>query len=116
MTKRVLAFAFILTFLPFASNAASRKSAQVEIDDSVTVGTTEIPKGTYRVVWTGTDPNVQVTFTAGKWSKTFPAHIVEERNNMEARTTTVKDNKTILTALELHDATLVFADGTHVGE
>ncbi len=116
MTKRVLAFTFILASLPFAANAASKNTARVVIDDPVTVGTTELPKGTYKVAWTGTDPNVQVTFTSGKWSKTFPAHIVEERNDIEAQTTTVKDNKTILTGLELRDATLVFGDGTHPGE
>ena len=116
MTKRVLAFTFILASLPFAANAASKNTARVVIDDPVTVGTTDVPSGTYKLVWTGTDPNVQVTFTNGKWSKTFPAHIVEQRNDLEAQTTTVKDNKTILTGLELRDATLVFVDGTHAGE
>jgi hypothetical protein len=116
MTKRVLAFAFSLAFLPFAANAASKNSAHVVLDNTVTVGTTEVPKGTYKIVWTGTDPNVQVTFTNGKWTKTVPAHIVEVRNDKEAQMTTVKDNKTFLTGLELRDATLVFGDGTHAGE
>jgi hypothetical protein len=75
-----------------------------------------MPKGTYKILWTGTDPNVQVTFTNDKWTKTVPAHIVEERNNIEAEITAVKDNKTFLTGLELRDATLVFGDGTHAGE
>jgi hypothetical protein len=52
--------------LPFAANAASKNSANVVLDSNVTVGTTELPKGTYKVVWTGTDPNAQVTFTNGK--------------------------------------------------
>jgi hypothetical protein len=115
MTKRVL-FTFILAFLPLAANAASPNSAHVVLDSNVTVGTTELPKGTYKVVWTGTDPNVQVTFTSGNWTKTVPAHIVEGRNNMEAEMTDVKDNKTFLTGLELHNATLQFADGAHAGE
>src|SRR5271167_2297492 len=105
MTKRVLAFAFILSFLPFAANAASKNSAHVVLDNSVTVGTTEVPKGNYKVAWTGTDPNVQVTFTNGEWSKTIPAHIVEGKNDTESQTTTVKGDKTILTVLELHNAT-----------
>jgi hypothetical protein len=116
MTKRVLAFTFILAFLPFAANAASRNSANVVIDNTVTVGTTELPKGTYKVAWTGTDPNVQVTFTNGNWSKTVPARIVEGRNNIEAEMTNVKGEKTFLTALEFHNATLQFGDGTHAGE
>jgi hypothetical protein len=116
MTKRVLAFTFILAFLPFAANAASRNSANVVIDNTVTVGTTELPKGTYKVAWTGTDPNVQVTFTNGNWSKTVPARVVEGRNNIEAEMTNVKGEKTFLTALEFHNATLQFGDGTHAGE
>jgi hypothetical protein len=116
MTKRVFAFGFILGFLPFAANAASQNSAHIVLDSNMTVGTTELPKGTYKVVWTGTDPNVQVTFTNGNWTKTVPAHIVEGRNNTEAEMTDVKDNKTVLTGLEFHNATLQFGDGTHAGE
>ena len=116
MTKRVLAFTFILAILPFAANAASKNSANIVLDNNVTVGTTDLPKGTYKVVWSGTDPNVQVTFTNGKWNKTVPAQIVEGRNNTEAELTDVKDNKTFLTAIQLKDATLKFGDGAHAGE
>lgn len=116
MTKQVLAFTFILASLPFAANAASKNSAHIVLDNAVTVGSTEVPKGSYKVMWTGTDPNVQVTFTSGKWSKTVPAHLVEARNDPESRTITIKGDKTILTGLELHDATLVFGDGTQAGE
>ena len=115
MTKRYLAFTFILA-LPFAAYAASQNSAHIVLDSTVTVGTTELPKGNYKVVWTGTDPNVQVTFTNGTWTKTVPAHIVEGRNNIEAEMTDVKGNKTVLTALEFHNATLQLGDGTHAGE
>jgi hypothetical protein len=116
MTKRVLGLTFILAILPFAANAASHNSANVVLDSNVTVGTTELPKGTYKVVWTGTDPNVQVTFINGKWTKTVPAHIVEGRNNIESEMTDVKDNKTFLTGIALHDATLQFGNSTHAGE
>jgi hypothetical protein len=116
MTKRALVFPFILAILPLVANAASQNSAHVVLDNSVTVGTTELPQGAYKVVWTGTDPNVQVTFINGNWSKTVPAHIVEGRSNFEARMTDVKGNKTFLTALQFHNATLQFADNTHTGE
>jgi hypothetical protein len=116
MTKQVLAFTFILASLSFAANAASKNSAHIVLDNAVTVGNTEVPKGSYKVMWTGTDPNVQVTFTNGKWSKTVPAHLVTARNDQESQTVTVKGNKTILTGLELHDATLVFGDSTQTGE
>ena len=75
-----------------------------------------MPKGTYKIVWTGTDPNVQVTFTKGNWTKTVPARIVEGRNETESELTDDKDNKTFLTAISLHNATLQFGDSTHAGE
>jgi len=115
MTKRVLAFTFILAIFPFAANAASN-SAHVLITNDVTVGTTDLPKGNYKVVWTGTESNGQVTFTNGKWTKTVPAHIVEVRNNNQAEMTDVKNNKTVLTAIQLPNATLQFGDGAHGGE
>jgi hypothetical protein len=115
MTKRALAFTFIFAILPFAANAASKNTANIVLDSNVTVGTTELPKGTYKVVWTGTDTNAQVTFTNRNLTKTVPAQIVEGRNNMEAELTDSKDNKTILTGLQLKDATLKFGAGTHAG-
>ena len=115
MTKRALAFTFIFAILPFAANAASKNTANIVLDSNVTVGTTELPKGTYKVVWTGTDTNAQVTFTNRNLTKTVPAQIVEGRNNLEAELTDSKDNKTILTGLQLKDATLKFGDGAHAG-
>jgi hypothetical protein len=115
MTKQLLAFTFILASLPFAAHAA-KNSANVVFDSPVTVGSTEVPKGSYKIIWTGTSPNVQVTFTKGKWSKTVPAHLVEGRNYPESQSITVKGDKSVLTGLELHDATLVFADSKQTGE
>jgi hypothetical protein len=116
MTKRVLAFTFIFAILPFAANAASKNTANIILDNNVTVGTTELPKGSYKVVWSGTDPNVQVTFTNHNVTKTVPAQIVEGRNNLEAELTDSKDNKTFLTGLQLKDATLKFGNAAHTGE
>ncbi len=115
MTKRVLTLTFILAILPFAANAASKNSGNIVLTDNVTVGTTEVPKGTYKVAWTGTDTNAQVTFTNGTWSKTVPARVVEQRNAVESELTDKKDNKTILTSIDFHNATLQFAAGTRAG-
>ena len=111
MTKRVLAFTFILASLPFAATAASKNSAHVELSKAVSVGNTSIPKGDYKVVWSGANPNAQVTFTSGKWSTTVPARIVEARSDVPSESTTVKGDKTLLTGLQFHDATLVFGNG-----
>jgi hypothetical protein len=114
--KRALAFTFVFAFLPLAALAAPKNSAQVELLDSVTVGSTNLPKGDYKIVWTGTDSKAQVTFSAGNWSKTVPARIVETRSDTEAQLIDTKGTTKLLTGLELHNVTLVFGDGTHAGE
>ena len=93
MTKRVLAFTFILASLPFAANAASKNTAHVVLEDTVTVGTTEVPKGTYKLVWTGTDPNVQVTFTDGKWSKTLSSALLSSVTTWKLRRQPLRTTK-----------------------
>src|ERR1700677_3201314 len=116
MTKRVLGFTFILAILPFAANAASKNSANVVIDNNITVGNTELPKGTYKVVWTGPETSAQETFTRGNWAQKVPARIVEGRNDIESELTDAKGDKTFLTAIALHNATLQFGEGTRTGE
>jgi hypothetical protein len=50
MTKQVLAFTFILASLPFAAKAASKNSAHVVLDNTVTVGSNEVPNGSCKVM------------------------------------------------------------------
>jgi hypothetical protein len=114
--KRALALTFVFALLPLAAIAAPKNSAQVELFDSVTVGSTDLPKGNYKIVWNGTDPNVQVTFSRGNWSTTVPARVVEQRHDTEAELTSAKGGTKVLTGLELHNVTLVFSDSTHAGE
>lgn len=115
--KRIQALTLVLAAsLPLAANAASKNTANVEIDSSVKVGTTDLPKGDYKIEWSGTDPNVQVTFLKGKFSTTVPAHVIEQRNAEEAQLTTTEGSTTVLTGLQLHKVTLQFGDGVHVGE
>lgn len=64
--KQTLTFTFILALFPLAATAATRHSAQVQLLDSVAVGATDLPKGNYKIVWSGTDSNAQVTFSNGK--------------------------------------------------
>ena len=114
--KRVLALTFIFGLLPLGAIAAPKHSAQVELIDPVRVGTTDLPKGNYRIVWSGTDPNVQVTFSRGNFSTTVPARVIEQRHDLEAQLTTEKSGTKLLTGIELRNVTLVFPNGTQSGE
>ena len=105
---RIQALTLLLTTLPLAANAATKNTANVEIDSSVKVGTTDLPKGDYKIEWSGTDPNVQVTFIKGNFSTTVPARAVEQHNEVEAELTTTQGSTTLLTGLQLHKVTLQF--------
>jgi hypothetical protein len=114
--KRALVLTFIFGLLPLAALAAPKNSANVDLVDSVKVGTTDLPKGNYKIAWSGTEPNVQVTFSRGNWSTTVPARIVEQRNDTEAQLTDAKAGTKLLTGLVLHNVTLVFQGSTQAGE
>lgn len=114
--KRVLTLTFIFGLLPLAAIAAPKNSAQVELVDSVKVGTTDLPKGYYKIAWSGTEPNVQVTFSRGNLSTTVPARIVAQRHDTETQLTDTKGGTKLLTGLELHNVTLVFQSGTQAGD
>ena len=59
---------------PLAVFAATKTSRNVNIGDSVMVGTTHLKPGTYKVEWEGTGPAVQVNFLHdGKMVATAPA-------------------------------------------
>ena len=114
--KRIQALTLLLASLPLAAYAASKNTANVELDRSVKVGTTDLPQGDYRIEWSGTDPNVQVTFIKGKFSTTVPAHVIEQRNAIEAQLTTTEGSTTLLTGLQLHKVTLQFGNSVQAGE
>lgn len=108
--KRIQALTLLLASLPLAAYAASKNTAHVALDSSVKVGTTDLPKGDYKIEWSGTDPNVQVTFIQGKWSTTVPARAVEQHSEQEAQLMTTKGSTIVLTGLQLHNVTLQFGD------
>jgi len=59
---------------PLAVFAATKTSRNVNIGDSVIIGTTHLKPGSYKVEWEGTGPAVQVNFMHdGKVIATAPA-------------------------------------------
>jgi hypothetical protein len=107
---RIQALTLLLATLPLAANAAVKNTANVKIDRTVKVGTTDLPKGDYKIEWSGTDPNVQVMFIKYNFSTTVPARAVEQHNEVEAQLITTKGSTTLLTGLQLHKVTLQFGN------
>jgi len=105
---RIQVLALLLATLPLAANAAAKNVAHVEIDKTVKAGTADLPKGDYKIEWSGTGPSVQVTFIKGNFSATVPARAVERHHEVEAKLVTTQGSTTLLTALQLHKFTLQF--------
>jgi len=78
--KRFLAFAVIVCSLSLPAFAA-KNSADLTIIKTVNIGTTQLPAGDYKVTWTGTDANVQISIVkSGKTVATAPAKLVPTNN------------------------------------
>jgi hypothetical protein len=74
----------IMLIVPLALQAASKDSAKVTFDESVTVGGTEIPAGDYRVRWEATGTSVAVTITKdNKVVASAPATLIEGRTQYD---------------------------------
>ena len=80
--NRLAAFASMLVLFAAPAFGAGNKPQTVIIPENVQVGSTQLAAGTYKLAFTGTGSDVQVTLTqAGKTVLTFAAKVVEQRNN-----------------------------------
>jgi len=105
--KRFFGFALVCALLSFPA-FASGNSQTVSIPSTVQVGSTQLPAGNYKVTWTGTGANVQVTLAGGGVQPvTVPAKIVEEKHNQTGVVTNTIGGKDILEELLLSKVGLV---------
>ncbi len=109
MKPKVLFFV-TMVFLPALAFAGERNSANVELDQSVTVAGTQLAPGQYKLIWEGNAPNVSVSFVEGKKTvATAPAKLVSNPTNEEAiETTTQTGNTQVLQAVDLKNVTIRF--------
>jgi hypothetical protein len=114
--KRFFGFALMLALVSVPAFAA-KNSQNVSITDPVKVGSTQLPAGDYKVSWTGTGSNVQVTIAEkGKASVTVPAKIVEAKNGHIALLTNTVGGTSVLETIQLNNLSIVFTAGTASGE
>ena len=103
-------FAFALTFTLAAPIFAAQNSQTVNVPETIKAGSTQLAPGDYNVSWTGTAPDVQVTFTLKrKVLATVPAKLVEQNNKNEGLKTDAASGVEVLEAIHLRNMTLVFS-------
>jgi hypothetical protein len=107
--KRSFGFALILALLSIPAFAA-KNSQSINIIDPVTIGSTKLPAGEYKVTWTGTAPNVQVTIeqkgAQHPISATVPAKLMTEKHDHTQLTTNTHSGVITLENIQLKDVTL----------
>lgn len=103
--KRIASLMILLTMISAAVFAADSGSGKIRLDNAVKVGSTELPAGEYKVTWSGSGDNTQVTLTQGKTKAT--AQLVEERRNADAISTKGENGSRVLTEIQFRDKTLV---------
>lgn len=104
-----LLFAAILASTITSTSLADSK--HITLSNSVTIGGVTLPAGTYSVVWSGSGPDVQVSFMQGsKTRATVSARLVLEKSQYHRaiETTTMPDNSNVLTRIQLGKQSLVF--------
>ena len=106
--KRYLGFAMMLTLLS-APAFAGRNSQSVNFPEPMKAGSAQLAAGDYNVTWTGTGPNIQVTFTQNrKVLATVPAQLVVESNKNEGLNTIAQGSVETLESIRMKNMTLVF--------
>lgn len=105
--KRSVAFAMMLTILS-APAFASGNSQTVNVPEPMKAGSTQLAPGDYNVTWTGTGPEVQVTFAQNrKVLATVPAKLVAQANNYKGLLTSKHDGVETLESIQLRNLSLI---------
>jgi hypothetical protein len=109
--KRLLYSALLLTLVSIPAFAA-KNSSSVTFPDGVTVGSAQLPPGDYKVTWTGTGDNVQVTLVEkDKYSArpvTVTAKVTDSTENRTGFTSEHQGNVNRLHTLQFGKTMLVF--------
>ncbi len=110
--KRLIFSAAILALVSVPAFAAKNQQT-VSFPEAVTIGTTQFHAGDYKVTWTGTGSNVQVTLVEKDKHAAVPttltAKAVEAADNHNGFTVNRQGNVNSLETLQLGKTTLVFA-------
>jgi hypothetical protein len=102
--------ATLLLLTPLTMFAADKTTRSITIGDAVTVGSTQLKPGHYKVEWQGTGPAVQVNFVRnGKTVATAPA-------NLKTDDSQVKQDDVIMDRTNAHNQTLKEIDFSHQKE
>ena len=93
--SKFMSASFVLLLFPVSGWAGDKMSATIHIDQTVHIGSTELAPGEYKMTWTQSGSNAEVTFSQGKKViLSVPAQATQERsgfNSPAVRTNSVSN-------------------------
>jgi hypothetical protein len=103
-------FTAMMLLIPAIAFAAQNNSASLKLDQPVTVAGTQLAPGQYKLVWNGSDSDMNVSFTQGKKTvATAHGKLGGNPTNEEAiETVTAADNTTVLQAVDFKNISIHF--------
>jgi hypothetical protein len=117
--KRLLSFALVLSSLSIPAFAA-KNSQTITLANPVTVGSTKLPAGEYKLSWTGSAPDVQATLeqkdVQHPATVTLPAKLVSEKHDRTQLTTNKQGDVLTLERVQMKDSTLSFTSAPASGQ
>jgi hypothetical protein len=114
--KRFFGSALLLVLVSVPA-FAGKNSQTISLSENVKVGSTQIPAGDYKVTWTGSGSDAQVTLAqGGKTFVTVPAKVVEEKHNLSGFTVNTKDGVDRLDTIELNNFSLLLEAASTSGQ
>jgi hypothetical protein len=111
LVKGFLKFSLIAFLFALLTAPVFAKTYSVTIPQAVTVGSTQIPAGSYKLSWEGNGPVVKVTMTRYKTAPiVLDAKILGQKSGLDdpGVVTGAAGGATILREIQLKSATLVF--------
>ncbi|HKF47631.1 MAG TPA: hypothetical protein VKB38_09770 [Terracidiphilus sp.] len=117
--KRFFGFAVMLALLSGPAFAA-KNSQTVQLPETVSVAGTQLPAGEYKVSWTGTGSNVQVTLkqtdTRNGATANFSAKLVQQNHDRAVLTINSEGGVKTLESIDLNHVSLVLSGSPASGQ
>ena len=107
--------AIALVLLSVSGWASDRMKANIQIYNTVNLGSTQLAPGGYQLTWTGSDTSAEATFSQGKKViATVPAQLTQERSGYSSPALRTDSVSNTLTGVELPKVSLSFTSGNSV--
>jgi len=107
--SKVTLSAAVLVLFSVSGWAGDKMKANIHIDQTVHVGSTQLAPGEYKMTWTESGTNAEVTFSQdNKVVATVPAQVTQERSGYNSPALRTNRDSNTLTGVDLPTVSFSF--------